>query len=86
MEENNEQAKKCDGHCETCNINQRTYCAAQIAYYTQQEIASIKAVLARFADKDDTSIILHNKNAENEEKQAISEPNALGADLQINEQ
>ena len=88
MEENKQQQQiqKCDGHCETCNINQRTYCAAQMSYYMQGEISQIKAVLARFGDKGDTSIILHNKCAENEENNIISEPKALGADLQIKEQ
>ena len=72
MEENNNiQPKKCDGHCETCNINQRTYCASQMAYYLQGEISQIKAVLARFADKGDTSIILREKCAENEDKSVI---------------
>lgn len=88
MEENIQQAEvqKCDGHCETCNINQRTYCAAQMSYYMQSEIGQIKAVLARFCDKSDTSIILCNKIGENEENNAISEPKALGADSQIKEQ
>ena len=81
MEDNNNiQPKKCDGHCETCNINQRTYCAAQMAYYLQGEISQIKAVLARLADKGDTSIILQEKCVENEDDNAVSEPNASGAD------
>lgn len=71
MEENNIQPKKCDGHCETCNINQRTYCASQMAYYLQGEISQIKTVLARFADKGDTSIILQEKCVENEDKSVI---------------
>ena len=72
MEENNNiQPKKCDGHCETCNINQRTYCAAQMTYYLQGEISQIKAVLARLADKGDTNIILREKCAENEDKSVI---------------
>lgn len=85
MEENNAnindtQPKKCDGHCETCNINQRTYCAAQMAYYAQGEISQIKAVLARLEDKGDNNIILQEKCAENEDNNAVSEPNASGAD------
>lgn len=82
MEENNNniQPKKCDGHCETCNINQRTYCAAQMSYYLQGEISQIKAALARLADKGDTSIILREKCAENEDNNAVPEPNASGAD------
>ena len=81
MEENNNiQPKKCDGHCETCNINQRTYCAAQMAYYLQGEISQIKAILARLGDKGDNNIILQEKCAENEDNNAVSEPNASGAD------
>ena len=71
MEENNvatgnEQPKKCDGRCETCNINQRTYCAAQMAYYNQQEIASMKAILERFSSRSEQDIILKVKDKENE--------------------
>ena len=81
MEENNNiQPKKCDGHCETCNINQRTYCASQMVYYLQGEISQIKAVLARLEDKGDNNIILREKCAENEDNNAVSEPNASGAD------
>lgn len=76
MEENNAningtQPKKCDGHCETCNINQRTYCAAQMAYYMQGEISQIKAVLAHLMDRGDNNIILQEKCAENEDKSVI---------------
>ena len=77
MEENKEQPKKCDGRCETCNINQRTYCAAQIAYYNQQEIASIKAILERFSEHGEQDIILREKDEENS---FMSEPTASGAD------
>lgn len=80
MEENKEQPKKCDGHCETCNINQRTYCAAQIAYYNQQELASIKAVLATFMASGEQCIITHEKSQENENISVMSEPTASGAD------
>lgn len=82
MEENNvangnEQPKKCDGRCETCNINQRTYCAAQMAYYNQQEIASMKAILERFGSRSEQDIILKEKGRENN---FMSEPTASGAD------
>ena len=80
MEENKEQPKKCDGHCETCNINQRTYCAAQIGYYNQQEIAAIKAVLATFMASGEQCIITHEKSQENEDINVKSEPTASGAD------
>ena len=62
MEENKEQPKKCDGHCETCNINQRTYCAAQIAYYNQQEINAIKAAMTDFLACGKETIITRNKS------------------------
>lgn len=62
MEENKEQAKKCDGRCETCNVNQRTYCAAQISYYNQQEIAEIKSFLSDFCKRGEESIILKEKS------------------------
>lgn len=80
MEENKEQAKKCDGHCETCNINQRTYCAAQIAYYNQQEINAIKAAISDFLACGRETIITRNKSEENENINVKSEPTASGAD------
>ena len=69
MEENKEQPKKCDGRCETCNINQRTYCAAQIAYYNQQEIAEIKSVLGDFCKRGEESIILKEKSGNIEDSE-----------------
>lgn len=56
---------RCDGKCENCNINQRTYCAAQIAYYNQEEIGQIKAILANIAVSSEGSVILRKKVAEN---------------------
>ena len=85
MEENNvttgnPQPKKCDGHCETCNINQRTYCAAQIAYYNQQEINAIKAAISDFLACGRETIITKNKSEENENISVQSEPTASGVD------
>lgn len=80
MEENKEQPKKCDGHCETCNINQRTYCAAQIAYYNQQEINAIKAAMTDFLSCGRETIITRNKSEENENISVQSEPTVSGAD------
>lgn len=48
----------CSGRCENCNVNQRTYCASQMAYYAQQEIAEIKAILASFRHKEEEGDIL----------------------------
>ena len=49
----------CSGRCENCNVNQRTYCASQMAYYAQQEIAEIKAILASFSrSKEEDSIVV----------------------------
>ena len=36
---------KCNGRCESCNVNQRSYCAAQMAYYLLEELTSIKEML-----------------------------------------
>ena len=69
MEENKEQQNQCSGRCENCNINQRTYCAAQMAYYNQQEISSIKAVISDFLAYGKETIITLDKcenNANNE--------------------
>ena len=73
MEENKEQPKKCDGHGETCNINQRTYCAAQIAYYNQQEIAEIKSFLSDFCKRGDGDIILREKSENIADSEAENE-------------
>lgn len=80
MEESKEQPKKCDGHCETCNINQRTYCAAQIAYYNQQEINAIKAAISDFLACGRETIITKNKSEENENISVQSEPTVSGVD------
>ena len=69
MEENNNIG--CSGHCENCNINQRTYCAAQMAYYAQQEINAIRASLSEFLRKDDKHIILMEKTQQSEDKSVI---------------
>lgn len=58
--------KGCTGHCENCNINQRTYCAAQMAYYNQEEISQIKAILASINKEDGGNIILCGKVAKKE--------------------
>ena len=58
---------KCNGRCESCNVNQRTYCASQMAYFAQQDIAEIKAVLNELVKNDIT--ILN------------SEPNVSGAEI-----
>ena len=48
---------QCDGKCIDCSINQRTYCAAQMAYYNQQEIAAIKAILERNSSETTNPLI-----------------------------
>lgn len=73
MEENKEQPKKCDGRCETCNINQRTYCAAQISYYNQQEIAVIKSFLSDFCKRGEEDIILKEKSENIADSEAENE-------------
>lgn len=48
--------KKCTGRCEQCTPNQRTYCAAQKAYYMEQDIADIKSLLRKSAGDVDTLV------------------------------
>ena len=58
---------KCNGRCEECSINQRTYCASQMAYYAQQEIAAIKAIIVASYKKDeDGDIVLLRQEEETE--------------------
>lgn len=52
-----EEKKGCNGHCENCNINQRTYCAAQMAYYNQKEIAAIRADLRKRNEEEVLTLI-----------------------------
>ena len=80
MEENKEQQNKCNGRCENCNINQRTYCAAQMAYYNQQEINSIKAVISVFLAHGKETIITLDKRENNANINVSSEPTVSGAD------
>ena len=47
----------CDGHCEKCSINQRSYCAAQLAYYNMQEIMAIRADLAKKNQDSELTLI-----------------------------
>lgn len=48
----------CTGRCENCTVNQRTYCASQMAYYAQKEVAEIKAILLAFMQKKDEDNIV----------------------------
>lgn len=49
----------CSGRCENCNVNQRTYCASQMAYYAQQEMNEIKAYLVSLVkSKYEDSIVV----------------------------
>ena len=57
----------CNGKCEMCNINQRTYCAAQMAYYVQAEISSMKSILTTLVNND---VI---KNSVNRQTQELGE-------------
>ena len=43
--EDNKELKGCNGRCETCSINQRSYCSAQKAYYIEQDLLEIKQML-----------------------------------------
>jgi hypothetical protein len=35
----------CNGRCEMCSMNQRTYCAAQKVLFLEQDMAEVKAML-----------------------------------------
>lgn len=66
---------KCNGRCEECSVNQRTYCSSQIAYYVQREIAEIKAMLLAMSRKDDGCLVVLREaesidDHENEEDEA----------------
>ena len=50
---------ECTGKCELCNINQRTYCAAQMVYYMQEELASIRSMLQM--PENEKSIIIRTE-------------------------
>lgn len=56
-----ESENKCNGKCENCSINQRTYCAAQMAYYNQKEIAEIKSLLLKSEEAKINTIIREEK-------------------------
>lgn len=53
-----EEKRVCDGHCERCDINQRTYCAAQLSFYNQQEISEIKRMIADTNTKREVQTII----------------------------
>ena len=58
---------KCNGKCEECSVNQRTYCASQMAYYAQQQIAEIKAAIVAMGRKeDDCIVVLRNEEADDD--------------------
>ena len=66
----------CTGRCEKCNVNQRTYCASQMAYYAQQEIAEIKAMLASFSrpkEEGEEVIVVLREDEKVEEEEIIEE-------------
>lgn len=67
MDEN----KRCNGKCENCDINQRTYCAAQRAYYNQMDIAEIKAILMRKDNSPIETIITNESVVESQENSEI---------------
>lgn len=71
----NENIEKCDGRCETCNINQRTYCSSQMMYYCQKEISEIKAFLAAFISNGSSNIVLNRKSKEGAEN-SVKPPDA----------
>ena len=65
------EVRQCDGRCEKCNIYQRTYCSAQMAYYNQQEIAEIKRMLVSQSDSTVQTIISKDVVVDINEEQTI---------------
>lgn len=59
--------KKCTGRCELCSPNQRSYCAAQKAYFMEQDVAEIKRLLAGRENGAITTIVA-KENIELEEE------------------
>lgn len=59
---------RCNGKCEECSVNQRTYCASQMAYYAQQQIAEIKAAIIAIGrkDEDDNIVVLRKEESAND--------------------
>ena len=67
--ENEEKKSGCTGRCENCSVNQRTYCASQMAYYAQQEVAELKAmILSLVKDKFEESIVVLREEEINEDE------------------
>lgn len=65
---------KCSGKCEECSVNQRTYCASQMAYYAQQQIAEIKAAIVAIGRKeDDCIVVLRNEEADDDQEKEDDE-------------
>lgn len=59
MENEDKKVVGCSGRCENCSVNQRTYCASQMAYYAQQEMNEIKAYLVSLVkSKYEDSIVV----------------------------
>lgn len=74
--EGEEKKVGCSGRCEHCNVNQRTYCASQMAFYAQQEIAEIKAMLASFGrpkEEGEEVIVVLREEEKVEEEEIIEE-------------
>ncbi len=67
-----DERKGCDGHCDRCTPNQRSYCAAQLAYYNMREISAIRADLAKISSGDEPFII-HDMKVEEKAEEADSE-------------
>lgn len=59
--EDKKETKGCNGRCETCGMNQRSYCAAQKAYYLEQDISEIKLLLSSIVANNDEQIIVNPK-------------------------
>lgn len=62
--ENEEKKVGCSGRCENCSVNQRTYCASQMAYYAQKEIEEIKSYIISLVKSkyEDSIFVLHEED------------------------
>ena len=58
--ENNEKHTSCSGHCENCNINQRTYCSAQKMYYIEQDLIELRTMIMNNNNGDINTLVCKN--------------------------
>ena len=84
--ENEEKKVGCSGRCENCNMNQRTYCASQMAYYAQKEVAEIKAIIMSLVKSkyEDAIVVLREEEKPEEVASATPDAGTRGENQQNN--